>query len=75
VAASNSDCKLARNFSREPLRGYGFPVVARIIDGEGPKGTLWHQASRTGEGFGWFESEIIEEVCTCFHCMAILFSY
>ena len=46
-----------------------------IGDGEGPKGTLWHRASRTGEGFGWFESEIIEEVCNCFHCMAIMFSY
>ena len=49
-----------------------------IGDGRGPKGRLWHRASRKEEGFGsfgWFESEVIEEVCNCFHCMAIMFSY
>jgi hypothetical protein len=32
------------------------------FDGGKARGTIWHRTSRKGGGYGWFESEIIEEV-------------
>ena len=33
------------------------------FDGGKAKGTIWHRTSRKGNGYGWFESKMINEVC------------
>ena len=32
------------------------------VDGGKARGTIWHRTSRKGKGYGWFESDIINEV-------------
>ena len=32
------------------------------FDGGKARGTIWHRMSRKGKGYGWFESDIIDEV-------------
>jgi hypothetical protein len=39
------------------------------------KGTLWHRASRMGKGIGWYQSEIVQEVCGSFRSIVVMLGH